>query len=217
MEAEPAGEPACRVPSRTDARVLYMNSLAGHLLISVPSLADPNFFRSVVLLLRHGADSAAGLVLNRPTQFGLECAMDDVQADEISLGKDSDALARSLFWGGPVEGPLMALHGSLALAESSVLPGVNVLMERKHLRELVTQGRHPFRVFAGYCGWGPGQLEREMEAGGWLTMPGDASHVFCPEPGTLWTMLCEQIGRSIMFCPPDGCLPLRMTGDPGLN
>jgi putative transcriptional regulator len=193
-----------------------MNSLSGNLLVSVPALDDPNFFRSVVVLLRHDAESATGLVLNRPTKWALECAMEDVPAEDLGDQAGPETLTRHLFWGGPVEGPLMALHGSLALAEMNVLPGVNFLMERGRMKQLVMQSRHPFRVYSGYCGWGPGQLEREIAAGGWLSCPADETHIFCNEPGLLWQQLCELIGYSIIFAPrPDG--PPLTPIDPGLN
>lgn len=193
-----------------------MNTLAGNLLVSVPKLDDPNFFRSVVVMLRHDDESATGLVINRPTKWALECAMEDVPVDDLSEQAGPGTLARQLFWGGPVEGPLMALHGSLALAEMNVLPGVNFLMERGRMKQLVTQSRHPFRVYSGYCGWGPGQLEREIAAGGWLTCAADEPHIYCPDPGRLWQQLCELIGRSIIFAP-DGDRPPLASIDPGLN
>ncbi len=193
-----------------------MNSLSGNLLVSVPALDDPNFFRSVVVMLRHDEESATGLVLNRPTKWALECAMEDVPAEDLSDQAGPGTLTRHLFWGGPVEGPLMALHGSLALAEMNVLPGVNFLMERGRMKQLVTQSRHPFRVYSGYCGWGPGQLECEIAAGGWLSCPAEESSIFCSDPGLLWQQLCELIGHSIIFAPkPDG--PRLTQIDPGLN
>ena len=167
-----------------------MDSLKGHLLIAVPELPDPNFFRSVVLLFQHDELGASGVILNRPSEVTVAQVWEEVS----DLDCDCDDFVSI---GGPVEGPLIALHASLALAESQVLPGVFVSMGRENLNNIVAQDDHEFRLFSGYSGWGPGQLESELEVGGWLTMSAEYEHVF-GSAEELWKQVCEVCGAQIM-------------------
>lgn len=166
---------------------------SGNLLAAVPELRDPNFFRSVVLVFQHDQEGAAGLVLNRP----LTVPLAGVAREALQLEGDFSGL---LFWGGPVDGPLMALHRSLALAELQVAPGLYFSMQRHNLQTLLERREHEFRIFAGYAGWGAGQLEAELEAGGWLALPARSEQVFGP-PESLWQSVCEEFGRHIILPP----------------
>lgn len=177
-------------------------SLAGQLLVATPDLRDENFNRSVVALIHHDATGASGLVLNRasPTTIG-----------EI-LAADAEGLATDLpvYIGGPVDGPLMALHQCVSLGERDLLPDVYFSIGRENILGIVAQTLRPFRLFCGYSGWGPHQLEAELEAGGWLLHPATAELVFADEQ-KLWRALCDQIGWEIMLArspfaggePPD--------------
>jgi|GEM_PF-993277 len=178
-----------------------MGSLSGKLLVSIPGLVDPSFFRSVVLLFRHDQEAATGLILNRQTTLLLSSVIDDLHEDDPDSGDSGAPISKHLFWGGPVTGPLMALHGSLALSESSVLGGVQFSVTRDSVKGIVTQQKHPFRIFSGYAGWGSGQLEAEIAAGGWLVVPASKEDVFCDDPGNLWHQVCEKAGRKIMLQP----------------
>lgn len=165
--------------------------LAGHLLAAVPNLQDPNFFRSVVLIFQHDAEGAAGLVLNRQLPVSIE----DVAREAMQLEGDFD---QALFWGGPVEGPLMALHDSLALAEMQVLPGVFFSMQRQNIQALLERKNSVCRIYTGYSGWGNQQLDDEMQAGGWLSLVGSAELIF-GDPELLWRKVCEQVGTGIIL------------------
>lgn len=165
--------------------------LAGSFLAAVPNLQDPNFFRSVVLIFQHDAEGAAGLVLNRQLPISLA----DVAREAMQLEGEFD---QALFWGGPVEGPLMALHDSLALAEMQVLPGVFFSMQRQNIQALLERKNAVCRIFTGYSGWGNQQLEDEMQTGGWLALSATADLVF-GEPDLLWRQVCEQIGTGIIL------------------
>jgi putative transcriptional regulator len=167
-----------------------MVSLAGHLLIAIPELHDVNFFRTVVILFQHSEEGASGVILNRPSGVSIAKVWDEV-AKEPSDCQDLVNI------GGPVEGPLIALHASLVLAEAPVVPGVFLSMERDHLNELVNQSDQPFKIFSGYSGWGPGQLESEIEQGGWLTFAANSDHVF-DSPEGLWKQVCSQVGHDIL-------------------
>ena len=101
--------------------------------------------------------------------------------------------------GGPVAGPIMALHAdrSLAEAEQEIVPGVYFVIEREQLEKLVRQRQHPFRIFVGHSGWGGGQLENELEQGAWLTMPASLEYVFYDEL-ELWKKVTYHIGQSML-------------------
>ncbi|HTU27090.1 MAG TPA: YqgE/AlgH family protein [Pirellulales bacterium] len=166
-----------------------MKSLEGHMLVAAAALRDPNFHRSVVLIVKHSEEGTLGLVLNRPSQ---------IKIAEI-WGQVSSAPCRvdqPIHTGGPIQGPLMALHSAAAWAELEVIPGVYFTAAREMLEQLVAAGEPAepgrARFFVGYSGWGPGQLEAELRAGAWLTTTAADRHVFGSED--CWLDLAKQIG-----------------------
>lgn len=152
-------------------------SLAGQLLIARPALQDGFFGRSVVLLLQHGDEGAVGLVLNRPAQ-----------AKELPF---------PVFVGGPckMDGLLM-IHGRKEWLDEDegkmeVCPGV-YLGTTDHFEkatETEDAASDHFRVFAGYAGWGPKQLEAEMNQGAWIVRTGDGDTIFETPVNELWETL----------------------------
>lgn len=154
----------------------------GRLLVASPRLLDPNFYRSVVLLVEHDDDGTLGLVLNRPT----ESPVGEHLPDWSSFVSDPGVV----FIGGPVQ-PDVGV--ALARADGSRgLPGARLID--------LTAGpdgvQGVVRVFAGYAGWAPGQLASEIEEGGWLVVDAEPADVFRPDPGRLWTdVLRRQPGR----------------------
>jgi putative transcriptional regulator len=169
-----------------------MDSLAGKLLIAVPELGDSNFFRSVVLVFQHDNEGAAGVILNRPSNMTIGKVWDQI-APEIEC-----LITDPVYVGGPVPGPLMALHNLMTYSDNEILPGLYLTMEREKLNSLVHESERKLRIFSGYAGWGPNQLEGEMDVGGWLTLSADATHAFDP-PDELWRKVCEQVGHKIML------------------
>ncbi|MEM7784568.1 MAG: YqgE/AlgH family protein [Planctomycetota bacterium] len=166
-------------------------SLAGKLLIAVPDLHDPNFFRTVVVLFQHSDEGASGVVLNQPTTIPLKKIWEDLGEGVVC------ETSENVFVGGPVEGPLIAIHTSPPLAETEVIPGVYLSMSRPQLDSLVGQKDQQFRIFSGYSGWGPGQLESEIERGGWLVLPATFDNIF-DSPDGLWKQVCDQFGSEIL-------------------
>lgn len=166
-----------------------MESHTGKLLIATPELADPNFFRTVSLIFHHTEDGAAGVVLNRPSNTNIGQVWKDLKENQSK---------RMVQIGGPVEGPMMAIHTSLAYAESSILHGVYLSMSRENLDNLVQQTKHDFKMFCSYSGWGAGQLESEIRAGGWLISDCRIQDVF-ETPEEIWKIACEKVGNQIMF------------------
>lgn len=168
-----------------------MESLVGQLLIAIPELPDSNFFRSVVLMLQHSEDGASGVVLNRPSNITVATVWDQISTEVCNSEQTVNV-------GGPVEGPLIALHPSLALGEVQILPGLFMSISRENLNQLVTQDKHQFRIYSGYAGWAPQQIESEIERGGWLTIRAEFEHVF-DSPDELWKNVCAEVGHDIML------------------
>ena len=159
-----------------------------HLLVATPPLDDPNFDRTVVFMLEHNADGAIGVVLNRPAAIGLPDTLDRWSPHLTTPAR--------LFHGGPVE-----LDALVALAEvhhpvdpdwTPVLAGVASIDLRSGPDDVGDISR--LRVFRGYAGWGPGQLDDELDAGAWMVVPAEADDVFCTDPAPLWRAVVRRQG-----------------------
>jgi putative transcriptional regulator len=167
-----------------------MDSLQGHFLVAAPQLGDPNFVRTVVLMVEHTDEGALGLVLNRPTARSVSDLLAEVG------GPDFDC-PQPVYIGGPVPGPLMSLHTDCSRAEVEVIPGVYLSAKKNHLDELVQENAQPMKIFLGHSGWGPGQLDREMQEGAWLTVAASCPAVFSTDD-ELWNHVCKQIGDDLL-------------------
>ena len=181
-----------------------MRSLTGRLLVATPALRDPNFERTVVLLMAHEEGGALGLVLNRAT----EVPVAEVLNGWGPLARDPAVV----FEGGPVR-PEAAIclgrarpgavpHPRSFQQLTGVIGTVDLSGDPKALRDTV----EGVRVFAGYAGWGAGQLEAEIAAGAWFVfdaLPGDP---FVPQPDDLWPMVLRRQGgimAAVAHFPPD--------------
>ena len=186
--------------------------LAGRLLVATPLLADPNFRRAVVLVVEdEPGEGTLGVVLNHPT----EVPVADVLAGWTGLVSGPPVV----FKGGPVA-PTSAL--ALAIAPGTEEPvgwrGLDgtALMSRVGLvdldapPELLAGGIVSLRVFAGYAGWGPGQVQEEIGEGAWYVLAGEPGDAFVPEPEGLWRAVLRRAGgiHALVATYPD---------DPGLN
>ncbi len=168
------------------------SSLRGRLLVATPPLVDGNFDRAVVLLLEHGDDGALGVILNRPTESEV--------ADTLEPWAPYAAVPPVLFHGGPVEPG--ALIGLACMGDNVVTdawaPVVGQL-GTVDLRRIPNEIDPPvtlLRLFLGYAGWGPGQLEGELDVGAWIVADADPDDVFAAAPATLWrNVLGRQPGR----------------------
>jgi len=166
-----------------------MTSLEGFLLVASPRLPDPNFYRTVVLIIQHDQDGALGLVLNRPAE-------NTVQEIWSMIGEQPCDNEQPINLGGPVGGPLLALHNSQACSERQIIPGVHFATHKDNLNRLVADPMHTFRIYSGYSGWGAGQLEGELKVGGWMTMPARADYVF-GDPDAMWKRAAQEIGEDV--------------------
>lgn len=153
----------------------------GCLLVASPGLADPNFVRSVVLVIQHDAQGSYGLVLNRPLRRTLDELLEVVPA-----GAERVPVCE----GGPVQPgavQLLARSGSLG---QTLLDGVSVGAD---LPALLGAGVD-VRAYLGYAGWGAGQLHDELAEGSWIVAPARAEHVFDIAAEELWGAVLRQLG-----------------------
>jgi putative transcriptional regulator len=177
-------------------------SLAGHFLVASRYLRDPNFAQSVVLMIHHNDEGAMGVVINRPSDKSIR------EVWEL-IGNDPCNRDDQVFVGGPVPGPIVAVHAQEAFSEHQVLPGLFVSTHRDALDLIVRKTDQPVRLYSGHAGWGSGQLEGELEAGGWLFTRATKDDVFADHE-TIWKTVTQRIGLEIMapeldfeHVPPD--------------
>ena len=178
-------------------------SLRGKLLIASPSLVDPNFARTVVLITEHNDDGAMGVVLNRPS----ETEVADVAPELEAIGG-----AEPVHIGGPVQPEalvVLAEFSDPAAAAWIVVADVGFVAadtERQQLEAAVRRGR----VYAGYSGWGAGQLEGELAEDAWIVEPPLPAELFPDDPEALWQDVLARKGGQF-------ALIARMPDDPSLN
>jgi putative transcriptional regulator len=180
-----------------------MPSLKGHFLIATPRLVDPNFARSVVLILQHDENGAMGVIINRPLSISVKEAC--AQASDLEC-----EIEAPLHSGGPCEGPLIALHTRDDAGENQVMGGVSFAVQRSDMEELLQDATSSVKFIANYAGWGPAQLESEIEEGSWLTLEATAAQVFATDED-LWDKL---LSRAALGHWVD---PSRIPDDPSLN
>ena len=177
-----------------------MPSLRGQLLVAGPTLLDPNFHRTVVLVVEHDDGGAMGLVLNRPSPIPAEQAIPELGS---ALGPDE-----RLWMGGPVQPTSVVVLAEAGDAELPTMPvgaDLGLVLPDSDLDEVATAVRRA-RPFLGYAGWGPGQLDDELGRDDWIVAalrPGDA---FTDDPEALWGRVLGRKGGAyalLATMPPD--------------
>ncbi len=176
-------------------------TLAGRLLVATPRLGDPNFRRAVVLIVEdQPGEGSLGVILNRPT----EIPIGQVLEPWTDLACDPGVV----FHGGPV-----SPNSALALAtvpgeeepigwrrlDSAAFASRIGLVDLDAPPQLLAGGIAAFRVFAGYAGWGAGQLRGEIADGAWYVVPADPADAFAAEPESLWQTVLRRAGGSLAF------------------
>jgi putative transcriptional regulator len=180
-----------------------MPNRRGKFLIASPQLQDPNFVRTVVLIVREEEEGVLGLVLNRP----LEVTVADACGQTLEAAANVE---QPLYLGGPCGGQLTVLYASAFGGGDEVVPGVQFAVEQEQIESLMWSGSPSIRYFAGYSGWGPQQLDGELDAGAWHLVPASADLVL--DGGkSLWSKLTTWIsmGRKVDI--------ERIPDDPSLN
>jgi putative transcriptional regulator len=181
-----------------------MDSARGQLLIAGPSLLDPNFWRTVVLVVEHTEEGALGLVLNRPSETSVGEAVP--QLEELVDRDDA------LFIGGPVQPSSVIILAQFEDPGDAALisfEDVGVLGIGGSLEESVPGVRNG-RAFVGHAGWGPGQLDGELEREDWIREPATLKDAFSADATSLWAEVLTRKGGSY-------ALIARMPTDPSMN
>jgi putative transcriptional regulator len=181
-----------------------VDSLRGRILIAGPTLPDPNFARSVVLMAEHGGEGAMGVILNRPAT--------------ISVGEAVSELAgltgpeQPLYVGGPVQRQAVIVLAEFEDEDSAgelILPGIGFAGAGSDFAELAESVRRA-RIFAGCAGWGPGQLEAELEREDWIVGDPEPDDLFDEDAEELWSRVLIRMGGNY-------ALIARMPIDPSSN
>jgi putative transcriptional regulator len=179
-------------------------SLAGQLLLASPALQDPNFTRTVVLVSLHTDEGAMGLVLNRPSSVTV--------SDAVPQLEQAVSDAERVYVGGPVQ-PTSVVFLAEFLDPSPagllVLGRIGFPAPDAGIEELI-EATERGRVFAGYAGWGEGQLDAEIEQGDWIAHAALPEDVFTDVPEELWSAVLTRKGGSY-------ALIARMPPDPSVN
>jgi len=175
----------------------------GQLLVASPTLLDPNFRRAVVLVTEHGDEGAMGLVLSNPSEAPVAEAvpqLEDLVEDEAVVHV-----------GGPVEPAAVVVLAEFddPSESASIVFGDVGFLPADSDPSLIGAATRRARVFAGYCGWGPGQLEGELEQDAWFLEPSEEDDVFSDEPEALWSTVLRRKGGQyavLALMPPDPSL-----------
>src|SRR5437868_14742952 len=165
-----------------------MESVRGQLLIAGPGLLDPNFWRTVVLIVEHTEDGAFGLVLNRPSETSVGEAVQELE--------ELVDLEEPLFIGGPVQPSSVIVLGEFEDPTDAALlafDDVGVLGAGSSPEEAVV-GLRSGRAFVGHAGWGPSQLDDEIERGDWILETARLQDAFTDDPQELWSSVLTRKG-----------------------
>jgi putative transcriptional regulator len=180
-------------------------ALKGRLLVAAPALVDPNFRRTVVLMLEHTADGSVGLVLNRPTPVRAREALPDALGATLSEEE-------RIHQGGPVQPEAVLLLGDFVEPEAAagIAFGSVGIVDPEADPTILSGKVRQMRAFGGYAGWAGGQLEAEFAEGAWIDAVGLPSDVFTAEPDGLWSEVLRRKGGRYR-------LIAQMPEDPSLN
>lgn len=169
--------------------------LDGKLLIAMPGMGDPRFDKTLIYMCAHSEDGAMGLIVNKPA---VDLQFSDL-LEQLEIAPVESFRPIEVHFGGPVEhGRGFVLHSKDYIAEDSTLEvnddfGMTATLD---ILEDISQGNGPDACLLalGYAGWGPGQLEDEIRANGWLTCDAEAELIFSNDNNTKWTAAIESLG-----------------------
>ena len=181
---------------------MNMRGIAPGLLLAMPQLPDPNFARSVVLMIEHSEEGSLGLVVNRPTDTPVAEVMKPIGVS----WRDPEGL---VWLGGPVmPGSGWLLHEPVSTAPNEgtvdLVPGLSLSNSPQQLRALAERPPGRLRFLMGYAGWGGGQLEGELARGDWLLAEVSADFIFATPHDQMWTAALHQLGADPATLVPGG-------------
>ncbi len=166
-------------------------SLAGRILISRPDASDPIFNATITLLLEHGSEGALGVVINRPSSTTM--------ADTFPDWEDMAANPGVLFAGGPVDSDALIALGRPEQTEGDLVLGAHSVDLDEQPALVRAEGVSAVRIFAGYAGWHPGQLEGEIANEDWWVVDGNIDDLFSPNPNDLWANVLRRQGGDLAW------------------
>lgn len=168
--------------------------LTGNLLVAMPQMQDPRFERSVIYMCAHTGDGAMGLVLNKVID---SVSFPDL-LEQLEIVSSSDTEDIRVHFGGPVEtGRGFVLHSTDYHDDATLIIGDEMgLTADIDIVKAIAGGSGPLRCILalGYAGWGPGQLDDEIQENGWLSLPAERDLVFGDEPGAMWEQAMNRMG-----------------------
>ena len=171
--------------------------LSGQLLVAMPQMLDPRFQRTVIYMCAHSADGAMGLVINKPME---SLSFPDL-LQQLEIEPQGGSGSMPIYFGGPVEtGRGFVLHSADYVEDATLVIGDNVALTANiDIVRAIAAGRGPNRklLALGYAGWGPGQLDQEIQANGWLSVPSDDNIVFGADNPAKWSAALGKLGVDI--------------------
>jgi putative transcriptional regulator len=193
--------------------VFEATTTRGRLLVATPPLGDPNFDRTVIYVLEHSSVGAVGLVLNRTGGIGgraestireIPTALDDVDATLTVLEAWQPLLAppRRMFVGGPVgDDSLIALAAGVGRSSETwgALTGSIGTVDLTVAPDEAAEQIERVRIFRGYSGWGPGQLDAELDEGAWMVFDAEDDDMFTDRPDLLWRAVVRRQGGRLAW------------------
>jgi putative transcriptional regulator len=174
--------------------MLETTYLTNHFLIAMPSLLDPNFFRTVTYICMHNEDGAMGIVINRPMDVDLGDVLEhmDIESPDAIIAR------LPVFEGGPVQRERgFVIHEPVGKWDAMLTAGDNIgITTSRDILGAIAEGKGPQKMLValGYAGWSPGQLERELVENAWLSTPADNQIIFHVPPHKRWEAAAAQIG-----------------------
>ena len=182
--------------------MMHMDFLQGKLLVSSPSLLDPNFRKTVVLIAHHDEEGALGLVLSRPS--------DVAAAEAVPVLDGLPGAEDPVFVGGPVQPDAFMVLAEFEDVDQAAAPIMDTVGFMPADAEPGDLAIKRLRLFAGYSGWGSGQLEDELADDSWIVVDAAAEDAFADDPDVLWRTVLQRKGGPFSLME-------NMPYDPGLN
>ncbi|NWF37468.1 YqgE/AlgH family protein [Mariprofundus sp. KV] len=179
-----------------------ISELTGQLLLATPSLQDPNFSDSVILICHHDDEGCMGLIVNRPQEISLSDVLNDLGIEQSAKADPSDEVKQRVYEGGPVDAFRgFVLHDGWHIYESTmqISEELHLTSSRDVLEELARgEGPEHYMFILGYAGWSAGQLEQELSNNDWIIAPVSHHILFQEPPEMRWSFgaRCMGINRS---------------------
>ena len=177
-----------------------MESLTGRLLVASSTVSDPIYSRGVCLVVHQDDDQVIGVMLNRPMQPNPSAFLQMLEDEEEGIESDrmrpaeptplDDSLG-TVHFGGPLSGPVVAIHQMSQYAEAETGEGIYVAAQKHHLEDLVRDQPCPYRLIVGHLAWDADKLQTELDAGVWHQLPATVDVVFC-KADEMWPGLIRQ-------------------------